>query len=123
MAKMLHLFIIVALTLLTTTTALAAVAPSTRQTDNGPCIYETIDACFHDGDWWYENTSTSNGYKYSDIDCGLIDGCNACGTTSLGKPICVQVQYDAACKCRVEPLPGAGPNIVYCKDEGTCHVR
>lgn len=108
-------------------TAVAALAQrptaDTRQTDYGPCIYETIDACFHNGDWWYEGTSIDGGYRYNVTTCGLTEGCKACGITNLGKPICVNVLYNAACKCKVEPVPDAGPNIVMCSDEGQCEVR
>lgn len=103
--------------------ASAGPEPSIKQTDGGPCVYETIDACFHEGDWWYEGTSIDGGFRYTTLSCGLTDGCKACGLTAQGKPVCVNILYDAACKCKLEQVPDAGPNIVSCSDEGACEVR
>jgi hypothetical protein len=104
-------------------TASATLTAEKKQTDNGQCIYQTIDACFHEGDWWYEGTTIEGGFRYTVIDCGLTDGCKACGLTSLGKPVCVNILYNAACKCNIEHVPGTGPNIVACNSEGSCEVR
>jgi hypothetical protein len=125
MAKRPHLSLLAATVLLMATTAAAVQRPTAdrRQTDNGPCLYETIDACFHEGDWWYEDTTIVDGLRHNNVQCGLADGCKACGVTSQGKPVCVSILYDASCRCRVEHIPGTGPNIVTCSDEGICEVR
>lgn len=88
-----------------------------------PCVYETIDACFHDGDWWYDNANIQGGLIFRDLDCGLSGGCKTCGTSSQGKPVCVTVTMDAKCSCATDPVPGGAPNIVYCSDAGTCKFR
>jgi hypothetical protein len=122
-AKTLRLSFLTMAMLATALTASAAVEPENKQTDGGPCVYETIDACFHEGDWWYEGTSIEGGFRYTVINCGLTDGCKACGLTDQGKPVCVSIPYNAACKCRIEQVPNAGPNIVSCSDDGACEYR
>jgi len=90
----------------------------------GPDVcYETVDACFHEGDWWYSSTVGSGGGISTSLNCGLTDGCKTCGTTSLGKPVCVKVNFSAHCKCGTNQLQGAGPNVVSCWSEGQCEYR
>jgi hypothetical protein len=122
MLRTLRLPILVAVLMLATT-ASATLTAERKQTENPPCTSQTIDACFHEGDWWYEGTSIDGGFVYTVINCGLTEGCKACGLTSLGKPVCVNILYNAACKCTIEHVPGTGPNIVSCHDEGVCEVR
>lgn len=121
--KTLRLSLLV-MTLLSAAMASAAVDPSHKDPATEPCQYQTIDACFHAGDWWYDTISVDDaGNSYETIDCGLSEGCKACGTTSLGKPVCVTVQMNASCKCWIKPVPNAGPNIVYCDFNGECQFR
>lgn len=113
-----RLFLVFALAMMLSSNALAA-----RNQDTSQC-YETVDACFHEGDWWYQGYEGSGGGgAYTRLECGLTEGCKTCGTTSLGKPVCVKVRLNASCKCEILPVEGAGPNIVYCSEQGTCEYR
>lgn len=115
---------VILIVLAITSAAFATPQKDKRQTDYGPCTYETIDACFHEGDWWYERTHVENGQPFPEVlSCGLTEGCKACGQTSQGKPVCVQIEYTAACRCATTPVPGAGPNIVQCNSQGSCDFR
>lgn len=124
MNKLLYLTALIAAAIvLTANTASAAV----RNVDpvKEPCIYQTIDACFHEGDWWYSTTSVgSDGQVHDLIDCGLSEGCKFCGTTAAGKPQCIIVNItNGGCSCSITPVPGAGPNIVQCELKGVCQYR
>ncbi len=117
-------FLILCLLLLVSAPAAFAVNPQGPRVDEPNYCDDDIDQCFYAGDWWYSTTSVDDdGYIFRLVDCGLTEGCKACGTTSRGKPVCVRVQMDASCSCAISPVPNAGPNIVRCDSNGACQYR
>ncbi|MEA2570467.1 MAG: hypothetical protein QOI24_2468 [Acidobacteriota bacterium] len=121
--KYLHAVIFVAVVLISSVAfAGTGSGPPSKDPVSDPCEAE-IDTCFHEGDWWYTSLIYYDGSTHTHTDCGLSEGCKACGQTSQGAPVCAKVMTDSACTCEIIPVPGAGPNIVQCSAQGTCYYR